>query len=36
MFAPLMSKYSVSSTMDTPTTLTVTTRQMASLREFQT
>ena len=36
MRAPLMSKYSVSSTMDTPTTFTVTTRHTASLREFQT
>lgn len=36
IFTPLMSKYSVSSTMDTPTMLTVTTRHSASFREFQT
>ena len=31
-----MSKYSVSSTIDTPTTLTVITSRMASFSEFQT
>ena len=31
-----MSKYSVSSTMEMPTTLTVTTRHTASRREFHT
>ena len=36
MRAPLMSKYSVSRTMETPTTFTVTTRQSASFSEFQT
>ena len=34
--APLMSKYSVSSTREMPTTFTVMTRQMASFREFHT
>ena len=36
ILAPLMSKYSVSSTREMPTTFTVITRQMASFREFHT
>ena len=36
ILAPLMSKYSVSSTMLTPTTFTVMTRQTASFNELST